>query len=88
MSINLDTLAIAFVPTMIAFAGDISFERRKNYKQVQKAKDIFMVTLYSRLSFEWKFVEPILGELFEDENKEVQAALRYIFGNAPISKFQ
>jgi hypothetical protein len=60
---------------VLVIANDYIRYRQKNYDS-----GILTTFFYSKLSFEWKFLEEVTDELFLDNDQQLQDALKRIFG--------
>lgn len=60
---------------ILILVGSYLVRQQKNYDS-----EVLASFFYSKLSFEWKFLEEVVDELFSDKNQELQAVLEKIFG--------
>lgn len=82
---NIDTVFNAFYA--LVFSGvfvHIGFGWINYYRECVSREDQLDMVLgifYNKLSYEWKFVEELVEELFLDEDIEIRKALDYLLGN-------
>ncbi len=78
-----------FLALVIMVIFGVCMRIRQEKIQIEADKDVVTFALYSKISFEWKFLETLVDELFSDKDEEVQSALKRFFKEAyEIKEYQ
>lgn len=60
---------------ILILVGSYLVHRQKNYDS-----DVLLSFFYSKISFEWKFLDEVMDELFSEKDQELHDVLTRIFG--------